>query len=97
MRDWGHGHMDSGWGIVMMLGMVGVWALVAIAIVWLVRATGTSGAARAAHPTSSSTAASAERTLADRLAHGEIDIDEYQSRIDALASRRPGPTESDGG
>jgi len=36
---WDDGHMDEGWGIAMMLGMLGIWALVALAVVWVVRST----------------------------------------------------------
>ena len=86
MCDWDGGHMDDGWGIVMVLGMVGLWvavvAALVIAIVWAKRANG---------PTSSSSpvsrTGSAEQSLAERFARGEIDADEYRSRLDTLNAR----------
>lgn len=86
--DWdngdNYGHMDNGWGIVMLLGMLGTWVLIAIAVVWIVRMT------QATHPPSSphQSAANAEQILAERLARGEIDADEYKSRMTALNSSR---------
>ena len=47
MRYWDEGHMDSGWGIAMMLGLMGFSILLAVAvglaIVWFVRSTETPG------------------------------------------------------
>ena len=82
------GHMDDGWGIAMVLSMLGfvIMALVLTALltVWLVRSASSS-------PTSSGTSGtpsgasrrdtgSAEQILAERLARGDIDPDEYQMR-----------------
>ncbi|NRQ51657.1 SHOCT domain-containing protein [Aeromicrobium sp. YC3-14] len=82
---WDNGHMDGGWGFAMMLGMLGFWALIAVGIVWFVRsnpmATGSS-----APEAPRSTTESAERILAERLARGDIDQAEYQSRLSALRS-----------
>lgn len=87
---WHNGHMDSGWGFVMVLVMVGIWALVAIGIVWLVRSVITPGAqppAPTTSPSPGSPTGGAEQILAERLARGEIDNAEYQTRLDALRSR----------
>lgn len=89
MPYWDNGtHMGDGCGIVMMLGMLAIWALVAIAIVWMIRAVGTSDAPRTpAGSAHRATTAGAEQTLAERLARGEIDAEEYRTRMDALTAR----------
>jgi putative membrane protein len=74
---WDNGHMDAGWGLVMALGMLAVWALIVVAIVWFIR-TGT-GRASSTHP-----AGNAEQILAERLARGEIDAEDYRARLAAL-------------
>lgn len=77
MDDWGD-HDGSWWGwIVMMVLMV---LLVAAAVVVVVRLTQTPS------PPPSGSSRSAEDLLADRLARGEIDVDEYRRRLDALRS-----------
>lgn len=95
MRYWDDGHMDDGWGIVMMLGMLSIWALVAIAIVWIIRSTRSPGVTSTVPPgastaglASGSVTESAEQILAERLARGDIDAEEYKTRLDALTSRR---------
>lgn len=91
--DWDDGHMGDGWGIAMMLTMVGFWVLITVAIVfaivWSVRSTRTVQAAPPAASTTGpgSMTASAEQILAERLARGEIDPEEYQTRLDALSPR----------
>jgi putative membrane protein len=91
------GHMDNGWGIAMMLSMLGIWvlltAVIAIAIVWSIRATRTptvppvgSAAVSASGPTAGSITGSAEQILAERLARGDIDPEDYKARLDALRS-----------
>ena len=94
-NEWDGRHMDGGWSFVMVLGMVGIWALVAVAVVWMVgamrsaRAAG--GAASAGGPSAPhrSPTAGAEEILAERLARGDIDAEEYSARLGALTSRRP--------
>lgn len=90
MNNWDSGHMDDGWGILMMLGMVTIWALIAVAIVWLIRSARESAAPSAGTLTASAPVApergSAGQILADRLARGDIDPEEYKSRLDALRS-----------
>lgn len=90
MRDWDDSHMDGGWEVAMMFGMLGIWLLVALVLVWFVRSTmphaGTAGPASAEPAAPAAVTANAERILADRLARGEIDPDEYAARMQALAS-----------
>lgn len=84
MMYWDNGHMDAGWGIVMMVSMLAFWALIAFAVVWVVRTT------RTPHPTAppqlpgGPVTAGAEQILAERLARGEIEPEDYQARLTAL-------------
>ena len=87
---WGQGM--GGWGYFLMsVTMVLFWGLVILGIValarYLARSAQQTGAAGAARPT-------AEQVLAERFARGEIDEQEYQSRLAALRgtlqpTRRP--------
>lgn len=94
MGYWDDGHMDGGWGIAMMLGMIGFWVFVTVvvvlAIVWAVR----SPSASSGPPTSAGgtppyggQTRNAEQILAERLARGDIDPEDYQRRLDALTAR----------
>lgn len=74
--NWNDGWSTWNWAL-MTIGMVAFWGLVAWAIVALVRSTN-----RSQHGANDS----AERILADRLAAGEIEGDEYQHRLDVLRS-----------
>lgn len=90
--DWNDGHMDDGWGVAMMLTMLGFWVLITVAIVfaivWSVRSARVTPAAPTGPTTGpASVTASAEKILAERLARGEIDAEEYRSRVDALNPR----------
>lgn len=72
--DWNDNHMGGGgwmwlWGSLMMLFMVAVIGL----IVWLV--------ARGPQHHQPSSSEHARGILAERLAHGEIDPDEYNERL----------------
>lgn len=73
-----HGEMGSGWWIVMMVGMVAFWAIVIYGIVWLVQ--------QAARGTRGSERTSPRELLDERLARGEIDVEEHARRAAALAS-----------
>jgi putative membrane protein len=84
MRYGDYDHMSSGWGLVMIFAMVGIWALVAVAIAALIRRPGSPGAPPAAPRPGSS----AEQILAERLARGDIDPEEYRTRMDALGVHR---------
>lgn len=94
------GHMDDGWGVAMMLGMLGIWvvliAVLVFAIVWSVRASRTPREAWTVPPAAPAPGSggatgrvtgSAEQILAERLARGEIDAEEYRTRLEALTSR----------
>lgn len=79
MHDWG-----GGWWVVMMLGMLLFWGLVIAGIVWFVRA-GTSS-----RPADSQKGP--KELLDERLATGDISVEEYERRRDVLAGKRPPPT-----
>lgn len=85
MNYWDNGHMNNGWGVAMMLVMLGVWALIALAIVWFIHTTRTP-----AVPTATSDGGNvtrgAEQILAERLARGDINPEEYRERLKALTS-----------
>jgi putative membrane protein len=96
MGNWDDGHMDGGWGLAMVIGMLGLGLLIAVAVglavVWTARfANATSGphveplAGSAVRGVNSE----AEQILAARMARGEIDTREYQARLDALRTVRP--------
>jgi putative membrane protein len=91
-------HMDDGWGLAMMLGMLGFWVLltaaIGFAIVWAIRSARTPTVppiaptmVAATGPADGRVTASAEQILAERLARGEIDTEEYKARLAALATR----------
>ncbi|RZU54619.1 hypothetical protein EV385_6570 [Krasilnikovia cinnamomea] len=70
------------WGWLMMVfSTLTLLVLFGAAVVLAVRAFGRSPAQP---PGDGSTTAAAERTLADRLAVGEIDTDEYEQRLRVL-------------
>jgi putative membrane protein len=86
---WDDDHMDGGWGVVMVLGMIGVWVglvvLIVLAVLFLLRSGGvTTG--RGGRPAPGA----AEQILAERLARGEIDVEEYRARLAALAPPHQG-------
>ena len=96
MWNWDDGHMDEGWGAVMMLGMLGIWvtliAAIVFAVIWAVRSTRTPWVGSSVQPGGAAPGAGvvtggAEQLLAERLARGEIDTEEYRTRLDALTSR----------
>lgn len=73
-------YRDDAWGwwwFVMPIVMVGFWLAVAWVVVTLVR-----------RPSASASGGDAERILADRFAHGEIDAEEYRRRLDTLRGER---------
>jgi putative membrane protein len=70
------GYSMSGWAwLLMALGMLGFWALVAVLAVALFRRP--SGPDQQQRP-------GAEEILADRLARGEIDADGYRHRLQTI-------------
>jgi putative membrane protein len=85
-RDWDD-HMDwgDGWGLVMTLGMLTFWALIALAVVWLVRHYTAEQRPR------TDARATALEVLDRRLAEGAISIEEYGERRRALIEAARGP------
>ena len=73
MHDWGNG----AW-VVMMVGMLLFWTLIALLIVWVVRSRDVGGSIGGDDPL---------RVLDGRLARGEISIEEYERRR-ALIQKR---------
>jgi putative membrane protein len=77
-----NGYAMSGWGwLLMTLGMLGFWALVAVVVVALLRRPGQSDQQR---QPDQQPQPGAEEILAQRLARGEIDADEYRQRLQTL-------------
>jgi putative membrane protein len=77
-----NGYAMSGWGwLLMTLGMLGFWALVAVLALALLRRPGHSDQQR---QPDQQPRPSAEEILAERLARGEIDQDEYRQRLQTL-------------
>ncbi len=78
-------HMD-GWGagswILMVAGMILFWGLLVLGLVWLFRALGEGGARRTLD---------AQEVLERRLAEGDISVEEYRERREALSSRAGDP------
>jgi putative membrane protein len=78
-------HMD-GWGagawILMAVGMVLFWGLVIVGLVWLVRSLGEGGSRRSLD---------ARAVLERRLAEGDISVEEYRERRQALSDEAPRP------
>jgi putative membrane protein len=84
LGEWDHGRMmhdGSGSGWWWLMGLVVVLIVVAVVlVVWLVtRPSHAAGSGPSADPN-----AGARRILAERLARGEIDPDEYQERLSHL-------------
>lgn len=80
---------EPGWGgwVVMVLMMLGFWALVGVAVVALVRGSSSSETRRGRDAgRDRDSGDGATRILDERLARGEIDVEEYQTRRAALAS-----------
>jgi putative membrane protein len=86
--------MDDGWGLVMLFGMLGFGVLIAVAVgfavLWMARSTrepSPSLLEPSAGPKMRTVTAGAEQILAERMARGEIDTEEYQARLEALKDR----------
>ena len=71
--------------IPMTIGMVAFWGLVAWAVVALVRITGDGGDSRREARREGT---NPEQLLQQRLARGEIDVEEYEERLAAIRGRR---------
>jgi putative membrane protein len=84
-----NGYDMSGWGwLLMTLGMLGFWALVAVLALALLRRPGQPDQQR---QPGQPPRPGAEEILTERLARGEIDPDEYRQRLQTLqeTTRRP--------
>jgi len=92
----------GGWGWVFPgITLLLFWVLLILVILLLWRALAWRSKAMSAqpgprpgawgHPTHGDGADGAERVLAERLARGEIDVDEYRRRLDALRGSAPPP------
>ena len=72
----------SGWGwLLMTLGLLGFWALVAVLALALLRRP---GPLDQQPPPDRQPRPGAEEILAERLARGELDPDEYRQRLQTL-------------
>jgi putative membrane protein len=77
-----NGYTMSAWGwLLMTLGMLGFWALVAVLALALLRRPGQPDQQP---PPDQQPRPSAEEILALRLARGELDPDEYRQRLQIL-------------
>jgi putative membrane protein len=85
---WDTDHMDSGWSVLMMLGMLVFWTTLVVAIVWALFSARSSNVPGSGSPTYGvdGSGGDPEDTLANRLARGEIDPEEYSNRLDVLRS-----------
>jgi putative membrane protein len=79
---WWDGHMSGGWWIVMMVGMILFWALVVVALVWLIRSGPELFGPRSGEQ--AHTRLDALEILERRLAEGEISVEEYRERRSVL-------------
>jgi putative membrane protein len=76
-------HMDGGWWVLMVLGMVLFWALVIVGVIWLVRELTSRGGRLGREP-------DALEVLDRRLAEGTISPDDYRERRAILTSHQGG-------
>ena len=77
-----NGYAMSGWGwLLMTLGMLGFWALVAVLALALLRRPGQPDQRR---QPGQQPRPDAEEILAERLARGELDAEEYRQRLQTL-------------
>ena len=88
MMDWDDRHMSAGWGVTMMLMMLAVWLLTVVAVTWFVRSSWNPRHEVPTRPGDAPSVPDAEQVLAQRLARGEIELDDYQARVTALKASR---------
>ena len=80
-----NGYTMSGWGwLLMTVGMLGFWALVAVFALALLRRPGQSDQQPQPGQPDQQSRPGAEEILAQRLARGELDPDEYRQRLQTL-------------
>lgn len=89
-RTWMWDHGDRFWWFVGLVAVIALWALVVWLIVSAVRRPG-GGAPAGSSPVApaSSTRQTPEQILAERLARGEIDPDDYRLRLETLRASPP--------
>ena len=94
MGNWDDGHMDDGWGLAMFFGMLSVGVLIAIAVglavLWAARSAKAPSPTPVEPPASATMRGGTEQAvqiLAERMARGEIDTEEYETRLEALKTR----------
>jgi uncharacterized membrane protein len=73
--DWDHMDWGAGGWILMAIGMVLVWSLIILGVVWLVRTF-----TQAAHNTGAEKVPGAIEILDRSLAEGKISVEEYERR-----------------
>ena len=79
------GHMDGGWGVAMVFVVLGLWVLIALAVAWFIRSSRLQAMTPVAKTTvSAALPTDARHILDERLARGDIELDDYQARSDAL-------------
>jgi len=83
LAQWDHHDMDGEWWVVMGVGMVLFWGLVAAGLIWIVRTfiADRQGAGGSRHESS------AIEILERRFAEGDIDVEEYRARRSELEQR----------
>lgn len=81
MMFWYGNHPGVGWSIVMMLVMLAFWGGIAVLAVYALRGALSGRSPHGGQP-------DPKQILADRFARGEIDEDEYRSRLDVLGRSR---------
>jgi putative membrane protein len=80
-----NGYAMSGWGwLLMSLGMLGFWALVAVVAVALLRRPGQPDQPDQQPQPGQQPRLNPEEILAQRLARGELDPEEYRHRLQTL-------------
>lgn len=78
MMFWYGNAMSGWWYVLMMVGMVAFWIVIAVAVIALVRGLAHTPELPSPHVDTP------EQVLAHRLARGEIDDDEYQRKLHLL-------------
>lgn len=80
---WGNDGMGWGGWLLMVVAMVGFWALVVLGIAALFR-----GSRQASGSAPRSQRQTAEAILRERFARGEVSVEDYHARQQVLASAR---------
>lgn len=90
---WGmHDGVGTGWGIVMLIGMVLFWGAIVLGIVWLIRAGARGWWARGDRLVTSESPVTREspvEILERRFAEGAISLEDYRARREVLVHGTP--------